>query len=155
MGTISIDDGSSDESTGVAKRCAEEYPGRVYYFEHPQHRNRGVCFSRNLGVKQATGEYVALLDADDVWLPRKLERQLAILPAHPAAGLVFGVSQYWVSRTGEPDRNDSMPALGIEPDTLFKPPSFLFLLYPLGRGAAPCPSDLLLPRDLVERVGGF
>ena len=155
MGTISLDDGSSDENTGVAKRCAEEYPGRVHYFEHPQHRNRGVCFSRNLSVKQATGEYVALLDADDVWLPRKLERQLAILPAHPAAGLVFGVSQYWMSWPGEPDRNDSMPALGIEPDTLFTPPSLFFLLYPLGRGAAPCPSDLLLPRDLVERVGGF
>ena len=139
MGTISIDDGSSDESTGVAKRCAEEYPGRSDDFEHPQHRNRGVCFSRNLGVKQATGEYVALLDADDVWLPRKLERQLAILPAHPAAGLVFGVSQYWVSWTGEPDRNDSMPALGIEPDTLFKPPSFLFLSIPFGprSGALP------------------
>ena len=69
-------------------------------------------------MKQATGEYVALLDADDVWLPRKLERQLAILRAHPAAGLVFGVSQYRVSWTGEPDRNDSMPALGIEPDNL-------------------------------------
>ena len=87
MGTISIDDGSSDESTGVAKRCAEEYPGRVYYFEHPQHRNRGVCFSRNLGVKQATGEYVALLDADDVWLPRKLERQLAILARPSGSGV--------------------------------------------------------------------
>lgn len=150
-----IDDGSSDESTGIAKSCAEEYPERVLYFDHPQHRNRGVCFSRNLGVKQATGDYVALLDADDVWLPHKLERQLAILRAHPTAGLVFGVSQYWVSWTGEPERNDTLPALGIEPDTLFRPPSLLFLLYPLGHGAAPCPSDLLLARELVERVGGF
>ena len=55
----------------------------------------------------------------------------------------------------EPDTNDSMPALGIEPDTLFTPPSLLFLLYPLGHGAAPCPSDLLLARELVERIGGF
>ena len=152
-----IDDGSSDESTDIARRCAEEYPGRVYYFDHYQHRNRGVCFSRNLGVKQATGQYVALLDADDVWLPYKLERQLAILRAYPEAGLVFGVSQYWGSWTGGPGdlKNDSMPALGVEPDTLFRPPSLLFLLYPLGGGAAPCPSDLLLARELVERIGGF
>ena len=152
-----IDDGSSDASTDIARRCAEEYPGRVYYFDHHQHRNRGVCFSRNLGVRKAEGEYVALLDADDVWLPHKLERQLAIFRAHPAAGLVFGVSQYWVSWTGEPEdlNNDSMPNLGVEPNTLFRPPSLLLLLYPLGRGAAPCPSDLLLVRELVERVGGF
>ena len=152
-----IDDGSSDDSTNIARRCADEYPARVRYFEHSQHRNMGVCFSRNLGVKQATGEYLALLDADDVWLPHKLERQLALLRAHPTAGLVFGVSQYWVSWTGEPAdlQNDSIPGLGIEGNTLFKPPSLLFLLYPLGCGAAPCPSDLLLARELVERIGGF
>jgi glycosyltransferase involved in cell wall biosynthesis len=152
-----VDDGSSDASTDIARRYAQEYPGRVYYFDHYQHRNRGVCFSRNLGVKQATGEYVALLDADDVWLPHKLERQLAIFRAHPAAGLVFGVSQYWVSWTGKAEdlQNDTMPELGIKLNTLFRPPSLLFSLYPLGRGAAPCPSDLLLARELVERVGGF
>jgi glycosyltransferase involved in cell wall biosynthesis len=75
---------------------------KVYYFDHDEHQNKGVCFSRNLGVRKAEGEYVALFDADDVWLPHKLERQVAILRAHPAAGLVFGVSQYWVSRTGKP-----------------------------------------------------
>jgi glycosyltransferase involved in cell wall biosynthesis len=150
-----IDDGSSDDSTDIARRCAEENPGRVLYFDHYQHRNRGVCCSRNLGVKHATGEYLALLDADDVWLPHKLERQLAILRAHPAAGLVFGVSQYWISWTGELAGDDSMPALGIQLDRLFRPPSLLFLLYPLGRGGAPCPSDLLLARELVERIGGF
>lgn len=152
-----IDDGSSDDSTDIARRYAQEYPGRVYYFDHHQHRNKGVCCSRNLGVKQATGHYVALLDADDVWLPHKLERQLAIFRVHPAAGLVFGVSQYWVSWTGKPEdsQNDSMPGLGIKLDTLFRPPSLLLSLYPLGRGGAPCPSDLLLARELVERVGGF
>jgi hypothetical protein len=48
-----------------------------------------------------------------------------------------------------------MPALGIELDALFEPPSLFFLLYPLGCGAAPCPSDLLLTRELIEPVGGF
>jgi len=93
-----IDDGSNDASTDIAKRYAQEYPEKVHYFDHAEHQNRGVCFSRNLGVKRASGEYVTLLDADDVWLPRKLERQLAISRSHPAAGLIFGVSQYWVDR---------------------------------------------------------
>ena len=152
-----VDDGSSDASAEIARQCAKEYPGKVYYFDHDEHQNRGVCFSRNLGVRKAEGEYVALCDADDVWLPHKLERQVAILRAHPAAGLVFGVSQYWVSWTGKPEdlNGDRMPELGVEPNTLFMPPSLLSLLYPLGPGGAPCPSDLLLRREVIERVGGF
>ena len=106
-----VDDGSSDASAEIARQCAKEHPGKVYYFDHDEHQNRGVCFSRNLGVRKAEGEYVALCDADDVWLPHKLERQVAILRAHPAAGLVFGVSQYWVSWTGKPEdlNGDRMP----------------------------------------------
>jgi glycosyltransferase involved in cell wall biosynthesis len=46
--------------------------------------------SRNLGLHHARGEYLALLDADDVWLPGKLARQVEILEAHPAVGLLFG-----------------------------------------------------------------
>jgi glycosyltransferase involved in cell wall biosynthesis len=154
---ILVDDGSGDASTDIATRYAQEYPGRVSYFDHHQHQNRGVCFSRNLGVKQATGEYFALLDADDLWLPHKLERQLAIFRAYPTAGLVFGVSQYWVSWTGRAEdlQKDTLPPLGIKLNTLFTPPSLLFSLYPLGHGGAPCPSDLLLKRELVERIGGF
>src|SRR6266542_3309857 len=64
-----IDDGSSDGSTEIAKRYAERFPGRVRYFEHERHANRGVAASRNLGVRHAKGPYIAFLDADDVWLP--------------------------------------------------------------------------------------
>jgi glycosyltransferase involved in cell wall biosynthesis len=47
---------TSDDSTDIARRCAQKNPGRVLYFDHYQYRNRGVCCSRNLGVKHATGE---------------------------------------------------------------------------------------------------
>src|SRR5829696_811917 len=63
-----VDDGSTDDSTQIALHYAEQYPERVRYLEHPGHQNRGMSASRNLGVSQAKGEYIALLDADDVWL---------------------------------------------------------------------------------------
>src|SRR5918994_2063107 len=66
-----VDDGSTDGSTQIALRYAERHPGKVRYLEHPGHQNRGMSASRNLGISQAKGEYVALLDADDVWLPHK------------------------------------------------------------------------------------
>ena len=152
-----VDDGSTDESTQIALRFAERFPKKVRYLEHAGHENRGAAASRNLGLRHARGEYIALLDADDVWLPHKLEDQVAILDSHPDAGMVYGKSQYWHSWTMNPEdaHRDHVPKLGVQTDTLFEPPALSVLLYPLGRGTAPCPSDLLLRRETVERVGGF
>ena len=68
-----VDDGSTDGSTTIARNYAEHYPEKVCYLEHEGHQNRGMSASRNLGIRHAKGDYVALLDADDIWLPQKLE----------------------------------------------------------------------------------
>jgi len=152
-----VDDGSTDDSTQIALEYAERVSEKVRYLEHAGHENRGAAASRNVGLREARGEYIALLDADDVWLPNKLEEQVAILGSHPEAGMVYGLSQYWHSWTMSPEdaHRDNVPKLGVQTDTLFEPPALSTLLYPLGRGTAPCPSDLLLRREAVERVGGF
>lgn len=152
-----VDDGSTDGSTGIARRYAEAHPGKVRYLEHPGHQNRGMSASRNLGINHARGRYVALLDSDDVWLPHKLGRQVNILDSHPEAGLVYGLSRYWSSWTGKPEDagRDFVPKLGISGDALYEPPALLTLLHPLARATAPCPSDLMFRREAAERVGGF
>jgi glycosyltransferase involved in cell wall biosynthesis len=68
---------------------------KVRYLEHPGHENRGMSASRNLGITHAKGEYIALLDSDDVWLPHKLQQQVAILNSHPEAIMVYELSEYW------------------------------------------------------------
>ena len=73
------DDGSSDASTEIARRFAAADPERIRWAEHEGHANRGASAARNLGLSLARGDYVAFLDADDVWLPRKLEEQVALL----------------------------------------------------------------------------
>jgi glycosyltransferase involved in cell wall biosynthesis len=80
---IVIDDGSPDDTEAVVA----PYLGRVRYLRK---ENGGVASARNLGLEETSGELVALLDADDWWEPAKLERQLAILTAHPEVGLVAG-----------------------------------------------------------------
>jgi glycosyltransferase involved in cell wall biosynthesis len=152
-----VDDGSTDDSTRIALRYADEHPGRVFYLEHRDHENRGVCASRNMAIRHARGKYIALLDVDDVWLPHKLERQVAILQSQPQAAMVYGASQYWYSWTGNPEdiERDYVPDLGVQEDTLFEPPILLTLLHPLGYATAPPPSDLLMRRELIEQVGGF
>ena len=88
-----VDDGSTDGSTEIALGYARLYPQRIRYLEHEGHRNRGMSASRNLGIPHARGEYIALLDADDVWLPLKLERQVAILESDPESAMVYGATR--------------------------------------------------------------
>lgn len=136
-----VDDGSKDGGTSIARRYAEQQPGKIFYMQHPNHENRGAAASRNVGVQAAKGEYVAILDADDVWLPHKLERQVAILEAEPRAAMVCGASLYWHGWTGKPEdvERDAVTDLGIEPGKLYMPPELLSLLYPLGDGGTPVP----------------
>jgi glycosyltransferase involved in cell wall biosynthesis len=152
-----VDDGSSDGSTAIARGYATESSGRIRHLEHDGHQHRGMSASRNLGIRHARGEYIALLDADDVWLPHKLEHQVALLASHPEAALVYGTPLYWHSWTGDPSdcARDSVPATSVPPNTLVTPPRLLTAAYPLGTGNAPCPSDLLFRRALIERAGAF
>src|SRR5689334_20378787 len=90
-----VDDGSTDASTEIARRFALDSPERIRYLEHAQHANRGMSASRNLGMRYARGAYLAFLDADDIWLPAKLEKQVAILEAHPEAAMAYGPLYFW------------------------------------------------------------
>lgn len=151
-----VDDGSSDGSSAIAQRYAEQYPDKVRYLEHDGHLNRGMSASRNLGISNAKGEYIAFLDSDDIWLPAKLERQVAILNSQPQAAMVCGPTQYWYSWTGKPEdiQRDCLREIGVQPDTLFKPPMLLALLLPKAiRTPATC--SVLVRREVFEKLGGF
>jgi glycosyltransferase involved in cell wall biosynthesis len=148
-----VDDGSSDGSTELARAVAREHPQRVTYVEHVGHANRGPSASRNAGIRAARGEYVAFLDADDVWQPRKLAEQVAILEKHPAAGLVYGAAVYWNSWR-DPEVPDVRRALGVEENRLY-PPTVLLTGALRSRVPTPCPSVVLVRRGLAVEVGGF
>jgi glycosyltransferase involved in cell wall biosynthesis len=151
-----VDDGSTDGSTQIALRYADQYPKQVRYLEHAYHQNRGASASRNLGIRESQGVYIAFLDADDVWLPSKLTQQVGMLEAEPEAAMVYGLSQYWRSWTGHPDdaNRDTTPPLGIAPGTLVQPPTLLTRSLE-ATARTPGPSDLLVRSDVVARIGGF
>jgi glycosyltransferase involved in cell wall biosynthesis len=147
-----VDDGSTDGSTALARAWAEREPGRVFYLEHQAHANRGMSASRNLGIEHARGTYLAFIDADDVWRPEKLTEQLAIMRQYRELGMVCGSVNYWSSWAGG---EDTIVPTGHLRNRPVEPPAASLALYPLGRAAAPCPSDLLLRLDVVRAVGGF
>lgn len=147
-----VDDGSTDESTCIAIEFATRYRGRVRYLEHEGHANRGTCASRNLAVREARGELLAFIDADDRWRPSKLSDQIALLDRMPGVDAVCGSVNYWASHDGGEDRIVTTGHVLNQP---VRPPEALVSLYPLGNAAPPCPSDLLMRREIVEDIGGF
>lgn len=77
MEVLVINDGSTDNSREVVERFIKENPNVKISIVNQE--NRGVSTTRNVGLKMAKGEYVALLDADDEWLPEKIEKQFFYL----------------------------------------------------------------------------
>ncbi|MGY8681581.1 glycosyltransferase family A protein [Bradyrhizobium sp. UFLA05-153] len=150
-----VDDGSTDSSREIARRFAQTYPDIIRSLRHADGRNHGMSATRNLGLSHARGDYVAFLDADDVWLPNKLTAQVAILDARPSVGATYGRALIWHSWEGEnTNETDFFYELGVMPDQIHHPPSLL-LSQLLNVYQSPIPSGCLLRRALVEEAGGF
>ncbi|WP_448571722.1 glycosyltransferase family 2 protein [Trichothermofontia sp.] len=152
-----VDDGSIDHSPQIAQEYTKKHPEKIFYLEHPNHQNCGVCSTRNLGVAHAKGKYVAFLDSDDVWLPHKLAYQVDIMETYPEIGMVFSMSRYW--STWDPNvvrsSQDYIPNPGLKTNTLYSPGELTIICYPLGNAQAPCPSNILLRRNIFDTIGGF
>jgi glycosyltransferase involved in cell wall biosynthesis len=78
---IVVDDGSTDNTRAVLELYGDG-------IRHLAQTNQGLSAARNAGIRAARGQYIALLDSDDVWHPRKLEVQMAYLCEHPEVGLL-------------------------------------------------------------------
>lgn len=93
---IIVDDGSNDDTAERLKPYLTD--DRVRYFCQS---NGGPARARNYGIRGAFGEYIALLDSDDLWLPAKLEKQVALLRANPDIGLTYS-DVTWIDAAGQP-----------------------------------------------------
>jgi glycosyltransferase involved in cell wall biosynthesis len=133
---IVVDDGSTDDT---AERLAR-YEARVHTIHQP---NQGVSAARNRGLREARSGFVAFLDADDVWHPRKLELQLSILRARPDIGLL-GTGTY--------------PWPGEAPELPGEPATGRLVPVPWERLAVRngfVTSSVLIRRTVLDRVGEF
>jgi len=93
---IVVDDGSSDGTLELLT----EYGDRLRLLTHENRVNKGQSASINLGMRYASGKYLAILDSDDYWAPNKLEVLVSFLEENPDVGLVYS-NGYGVSATGE------------------------------------------------------
>lgn len=93
---IMVNDGSKDQSANIISEFLLD--SRLHYIEQT---NAGVAEARNTGIRAAKGEYIALLDQDDIWKPEKLALQLNYFDQHPKCALVHSQIGF-INETGEP-----------------------------------------------------
>src|SRR5690554_3354498 len=79
-----IEDGSPDNALSICKELTIE-DNRVKLLQHPNNENRGAGASRNLGLKNASQDYIAFLDADDFFLPNRFEKDKEIFSRYEDA----------------------------------------------------------------------
>jgi glycosyltransferase involved in cell wall biosynthesis len=136
---IVVDDGGSDDS---AEALARTFGERIRILRKP---NGGVSSARNFGMAAANGEYIALLDSDDEWLPTKIEQQVDYLEAHPTYGMVItNVERMDGDRRGFEvfDRREQIPEDG-------------WVLRHVLRNPALAPASAMLRKEVLADVGGF
>lgn len=87
---VIVDDGSSDNTVSIIRKYAEG-DSRIRWFIR---ENAGLPASRNFAFAQARGEWIAIIDQDDLCYPERLERQIAVANTYPSAGLIFCNTDY-------------------------------------------------------------
>lgn len=121
---IVVDDGSRDRGPEIARATGD---ARVRVVSQ---QNRGLAGARNTGIREARGEYVAFLDADDRWAPEKLARHVAVLDGDPSIGVTCSASRL-IDDDGNP--------LGLtqSPARQDFSASYIFCRNPVGNGSSP------------------
>jgi len=133
---IVVDDGSTDQTPVVIGK----YPGRIAYVHK---ENQGRSLARNAGVMLARGEYIAFLDDDDLWLPRKLELQVGVLEGSRDVDLVYSPLYVVNGRARGTVLNGAPPVA----ETLLEQ---LLLGNCIGN-----PSVMMVRKETLDRVGLF
>jgi peptidoglycan/xylan/chitin deacetylase (PgdA/CDA1 family)/glycosyltransferase involved in cell wall biosynthesis/SAM-dependent methyltransferase len=153
---IVVGDNSDDSGRNCAAEYAHRFPDRVTCVERARSA-AGLSAWRNAGASRARGQYLAFLNAEDIWAPKRLSSQLALMKSQPLASVVYGLTEFWYSWTGNDSdlRRDFVPEAGVPLDFLYPPGKLLPKLYPLGPAMGPSSGDLLIAREFFERIGGF
>ncbi len=140
---VVVDDGSVDGTVAAIQTFDDP---RLRLFSFP--RNQGACKASNHAILQSTGEFIAILNSDDEFLPHKLETQVRFLDEHPEVGAVFGYPQI-IDQDGSviPD-SPQREVFVRENRSRFEWLRYFFIV-----GNCLCHPTILIRRSCYEKIG--
>lgn len=144
-----VDDGSTDASQEILDVYAKQHPGKIIPLEHPHRSNRGVSESRQLATNLARGEFLAYLDADDLWRPEKLSHDVEILTKYIDAAAVVSRSLYFWPDGTHPARLDNV---SLEYGKVLAPKELFNLFFVKHQIEAPVPCAVTVRRHIALRM---
>lgn len=156
---VLVDDGSTDDGPAIVARQQLRLGERLRLLRHPGGGGRGTGPSRNLGMQAARGRYLAFLDADDVYEPRRLEQHVQRLERDRDLGVVMSPERYWRSwqSADRPAAGDGDRIIGpaVTPGRRIEPPALLLATL-LTRGAPmPALCSITFRAEAFGRLGGI
>jgi glycosyltransferase involved in cell wall biosynthesis len=147
-----VDDGSVDGSRAISEKFVRAEPKRIKLIVHPQGGNHGPAIARNLGIVHAAGEFIAFLDADDLFLPGKLASEVAILSSTREAAMLYSPTHWWWENGLHADYIEN---LGVAAERIHGPPDLVRRVLLRKEGAPPCTCGVLIRREAIVAVGSF
>lgn len=145
---VIVDDGSTDGSAPIAQRYAERLGERCTYVRQER---AGAGAARNRGMRIAAGEFIALLDADDLWAPGKLRLQIGFMKTH--SDIDWSATNYFVVKGGQ---SEPVAALQHEVTGAIDPWRIVDWFSAMADEQIVIQtSGVVLRKSLVERVGLF
>jgi glycosyltransferase involved in cell wall biosynthesis len=132
---IVVDDGSTDDTQSILHA---HYPNIKYHYQ----KNQGVSSARNSGLKIATGDWIALLDSDDQWLPEKLKKQMQALCDYPDLKICH-TEEIWIRNEV---RVNPMKKHAKKGGNIFRHCLALCVI---------SPSSVIIHRSVFEDIGNF
>lgn len=135
---ILCDDGSTDDTYAVAKNYQVRWPEKIILIKNDQ--NMGLNFTLNHCLKYASGQYVARMDGDDISLPQRFEKELAVLEAEPEIAAVSCPMVYFdeIGEFGRGYASNEYPRKEM-----------------LVHGPVHCHAPCMVRTDVMHRVGGY
>jgi glycosyltransferase involved in cell wall biosynthesis len=137
---LAVNDGSTDGTRNILHR----YKDSIRILEHENRVNRGQAASLNLALRESNGEYIAILNQDDLWQPEKIQKQVAFLEDHPDIGLVYA-NGLIIDENG----NTLYKIYGSKPMEDGRPEDVLMRCYFL------IPTNSLVRASVLKSVGDF
>lgn len=114
---ILVEDKSPDNALEVCEELVKKYPNRVKLFQHPDKGNHGAGASRNLAISKATGDFIAFLDADDIYLPNRFDAERELFKNPEVEGVYGAIGVHYYS---EKAKEQYYPIFGNRLTTVYK-----------------------------------